>query len=1160
MFFSTHPNLPKVKSPRKSTVAFVAALFCAVLVSALPVKAATTLTVTPITWNVVGLDSNDPAAGPYRFPVGARVCSSVATTNVAVNWVWDSANANLNLRPGSLNSITFPSIAAGACADAYFEVEVTRVLAAYGTTRRYHITATDTSGTVSTPTPRELYVERLISQNRNGITDVKLNGVSIPAGGTMTLLVGNTYTIELDGFTATQGYNQLESFINLSNTVFQVLSVTSTYSADSNMTHVPNPSDKLYADACLWDSYIGSPTYRSCIGGDDKAGGTVRNVYTVKIIGGAGSSEMLSTLLHDFSGSSYHYNADMTSAARIARILGPSSVTIQKTFLPKAIAPGGTATMTLKLTNPASESMPGVNFADTFPSGMVVAGTPGVTYSGCGAGAFSPGLVGGETAISFANGTLAPNSVCTITVKVTAPAGTFPNTTGHLFINTSVDTGNTGSDTLTASNAPACTTQALATWTVPNGTTANPPDLAGGVPTRKSVNVGPATATDHIPASSSIDTTQGVTDTTSWKTYGYKSAGQYVEFVVDTSKFSGVTLSFYVANPTPANGPTSIVLAYDNGTGLTNLLTITNPAAAFTQHTVDFAGLTSTTGNTTFRLTGIGANNDNISGGLNYDLITFTSCQSPLPAPTISKSFAPNPVRKGSTTTLTFTLNNTATGNDVLTDVAFTDVLPAGLSVASGTSAACGGTLTTTAATRTIALTGGTLAAGGTCTFGVTVTGTTEGQYDNITGPISSKETGSTTNYATASVTVVAPPVLAKAFSPTGIFTGDTSTLSFVITNPNRSSPLSGLSFSDSLPAGLTAPNSTTSSLCGSGSLVITGGNLLTFSGGSLAALGSCTFTVTVTGTTEGTKNNTTGIVTSTEGGNGNTASASLVVNDRNPSVDLTKQISTTSTGPWTAFVRVNVGTPVYYRFKVYNSGDVALNPISVTDPTLLGLGLSPASCAWLSGSGTPFVFPLTPGDTAYCVLGPTNAVAGTHTNTATAHGTYNGTVHDSRTSTATYATSGLLLAKSVQEPSFSNGSTLHYGYLVTNNGAGSLPGPVSVGDDKTTVTCPPVNTVGNFDNSLDSGESITCTASYVTTGADTAAKYVTNVAMATVNGVNSNTASRTVSYQSTTAVVMTGLTANSASTASLWLVVTGIFSAAGAGWRVCRKRREGAA
>src|SRR5689334_14402182 len=181
-------NLRNVLHVRLRSALIFLLVSAVALSSSSAARAATTLTATPITWNVIGLDSNNPATGPYRFPVAARICSSVATTNVVANWVWDSSNANVNLRPGSLSSITFASISAGGCADAYFEVEVTQIAAAYDTTRRYHITATDASGTASSPTPRELYVEHLISQHRNGITDVKLNGTSIPAGGTMALL------------------------------------------------------------------------------------------------------------------------------------------------------------------------------------------------------------------------------------------------------------------------------------------------------------------------------------------------------------------------------------------------------------------------------------------------------------------------------------------------------------------------------------------------------------------------------------------------------------------------------------------------------------------------------------------------------------------------------------------------------------------------------------------------------------------------------------------------------------------------------------------------------------------------------------------------------------------------------------------------------------
>ena len=372
-----------------------------------------------------------------------------------------------------MSSVPLGSIANGSCSDAYFEVEVDRGIAPYDTTRRYHITATDSvsGATGSSPQPRELYVEHLISQNRNSVTDIKLNGVSVPAGGSMTLMVGNTYTISLYGGTATQGYEQFEAFINFPNTIFQILSVTTTYSADSS-GYVNNPNDKLYADACLWENDPNSPNYRSCVGVDPltgKAGGSnVVTTYTVKILSGGGTSQTLNSLLYDFSGSSFHYNADYGVGSRIVNIVGPSSVTIAKSFSPKAIAPGGTSIMTFKLTNPTTETFTGVNFTDTFPSNLQVANRQGVTYNGCGAGAFSPAPVPNDTSLSFSNGTLTPNSICTITVSVTAPAGTYLNTTGHLFINTSVDTGNTGSDTLDGFlSARLYAGTNLAQWTFP---------------------------------------------------------------------------------------------------------------------------------------------------------------------------------------------------------------------------------------------------------------------------------------------------------------------------------------------------------------------------------------------------------------------------------------------------------------------------------------------------------------------------------------------------------------------------------------------------------------------------------------------------------------------------------------------------------------------
>jgi hypothetical protein len=182
-------------SPPIAAIVF-AALLGTILFSVLPALAAASLTIMPITWNVVGLDSNDVTVGPNNFPIGARVCNTgdTAATNVTSTFVWDTvSDAYINSRPGSKTAYTgvdaVPSVAAGSCHDFYYEVQITRNAAAYDHTRPYHITADADAPIVpiSTTTPREIYVEFLISQSRNSTNDVKLDGVSIPAGGSRKL-------------------------------------------------------------------------------------------------------------------------------------------------------------------------------------------------------------------------------------------------------------------------------------------------------------------------------------------------------------------------------------------------------------------------------------------------------------------------------------------------------------------------------------------------------------------------------------------------------------------------------------------------------------------------------------------------------------------------------------------------------------------------------------------------------------------------------------------------------------------------------------------------------------------------------------------------------------------------------------------------------------
>ena len=76
--------------------------------------------------------------------------------------------------------------------------------------------------------------------------------------------------------------------------------------------------------------------------------------------------------------------------------------------------------------------------------------------------------------------------------------------------------------------------------------------------------------------------------------------------------------------------------------------------------------------------------------------------------------------------------------------------------------------------------------------------------------------------------------------------------------------------------------------------------------------------------------------------------------------------------------------------------------------------------------------------------------------------------------------------------PYDSVGDVISYGYTVTNSGNVSLTGPVTVSDDKATVTCPA--------GGLAPGGFITCTASHVVTQADLDAGFVTNIASASAS------------------------------------------------------------
>ena len=344
--------------------------------------------ITPITWNVVGLDSNNVTVGPNVFPIGARICNNTGSATSATTWQakfnWVTTSSYITLTSPSV--LPVPSLAPGACQDVFHEVTVSRNSAAYDQKAQYNIEVVNSSSAplatpVKTPSNREIYVERLISQNRNAVTGISVDGTAVTLGtGSVTLNEGQIYTIRLDGKTATQGYEQLEQFLGLSSDLFVVKSVSSTFTANAGTD--PLASTKIYADGCGWQNDItvnsGPWQYHnnySC-SGTGKYGGVTSITYVVQVKTGAAaaagsSGRTTNALLYDFSGSSYHYNSDFATSAitfKFATTPPPVQIDLAMAKTAALVSPGN-GTFTLSVTNTSSITATGVTVVDNLPNG-----------------------------------------------------------------------------------------------------------------------------------------------------------------------------------------------------------------------------------------------------------------------------------------------------------------------------------------------------------------------------------------------------------------------------------------------------------------------------------------------------------------------------------------------------------------------------------------------------------------------------------------------------------------------------------------------------------------------------------------------------------------------------------------------------------------------
>ncbi|WP_374006923.1 hypothetical protein [Leifsonia sp. LS-T14] len=339
---------------------------------------------------------------------------------------------------------------------------------------------------------------------------------------------------------------------------------------------------------------------------------------------------------------------------------------------------------------------------------------------------------------------------------------------------------------------------------------------------------------------------------------------------------------------------------------------------------------------------------------------------------------------------------------------------------------------------------------------------------------------------------VDATPQLDKVFSPTTLAAGQSTTLTFTVTNTDELAAKNGWSFTDTLPAGLTFSGAATTD-CPAGVATLNG-TQISGSGNLDAGTVSCTFTVPVTSAVAASYTNGPSNIGPIDGLL-QPGDSTVVFNEPDaPAITLVKSASLTDPSQYV------VGAPVTYSFFVANTGNVPLSAVTVTETAFSGTGTPPTvSCPTT-------VIPVNESTTCTGTYTITQADvdAGQVTNTASVTG--NPPTGPPVTDTSDAVVSGtpspaLDLVKTadasgVQVPARA-GDPIRYRFTVTNTGNVSLQN-VTVADPRPGLS-PLVYTWPGVPGVLEPQQSATATATYAVTQADLDAGTVANTA--TANG-----------------------------------------------------------
>ncbi|WP_300619449.1 GEVED domain-containing protein [Dokdonella sp.] len=350
-----------------------------------------------------------------------------------------------------------------------------------------------------------------------------------------------------------------------------------------------------------------------------------------------------------------------------------------------AVAPGGTVTYTVVVTNEGNVAAPNTRVQDAFPPGIssaswtCVASTGAACPNATSGGAVAPP----DELLDETIATLPPGGSVTYTIAATVAA----NPPAHI-VNTVAVTP-PGGVCLPGNTLPPCTSSVDNTPTDARITIVKVPTALDGTP---------FAFTTTVPAPDDAFTLS-----------------------------SGTTLT---RTFTAAPGTVSITEAVHAGWVLIDV------ACANAAGTATFTY----TGATTSPTNGFERGDDTANVTVGYgDQVTCTYTNAPTALPTLAKYFNTDPpgdpppprpvIPRSGTALLTFVVSNRAPSATAQGGLAFTDTLPPGLVLANGTTPpsalvganTCGGTITAAAGTNAISLAGGSVPAGADCRFTVRV-------------------------------------------------------------------------------------------------------------------------------------------------------------------------------------------------------------------------------------------------------------------------------------------------------------------------------------------------------------------------------------------------------------------------------------------------------